>query len=184
MTTSCKHCEDELIRMAQQGNPCAMEEILIRHQPLIKMLASRFSYINTAQQDLVQAGCLGMIHAVHRFDTGRQVFLRTYAVPWILGEMKKEARHSVYREISIDDHYADDSPALVDRLVDQAGIDPEMIDLHFALQQLSPDERIVIVLRYTRDKTQQETACLLKKSQAQISKTEKKAIDHLRRLMS
>lgn len=180
---SCKQSEYELIRRAKQGEGSATETLLMQHRVLIHMIAKRFSYAHAAQQDLIQAGCLGLICAIRRFDLNREVLLKTYAVPWILGEMKKAAKQCVTREASLDSLYGEKESALVDRLVDPAGYNSELIDLRFALQHLPHDELIVIVLRYTRDKTQSETARLLRKSQAQISKIEKKAIAHLRTLM-
>ncbi|MBQ2833361.1 MAG: sigma-70 family RNA polymerase sigma factor [Clostridia bacterium] len=182
--TSCKSSESDLIRMAQCGDSGALEELLARHQPLIKALAFRVSYTRAAQQDLVQAGCLGLIQAVQRYDADRLVHLRTYAVPWILGEMKKAAKQYITADASLDQLRGEEGSSLADRLVDPSYTDPELLNLRLALPDLPPEEQLVILLRYTRDKTQKETACLLRKSQTQISRIERKAIDRLRILMT
>jgi len=58
------------------------------------------------------------------------------------------------------------------------------IDLRLALAKLSTEEQIVICMRYYRDKTQRESAVLLGKSQAQISKMERRALNTLYGLLS
>ena len=59
----------------------------------------------------------------------------------------------------------------------------EASDIRFAIDSMNQEEQKLIMLRFFRDKTQQETACLLNKSQAQISKMERRALDHLRALL-
>ena len=56
----------------------------------------------------------------------------------------------------------------------------EGIDLKTAFVSLKPEEQKIIALRYFRGKTQKETALLLCKSQAQISKAERRILDRLR----
>jgi len=66
----------------------AIEENL----PLVISLARRFSNRGEGLDDLVQVGAIGLINAVDRFDARRGVDLRAYAIPTIVGEMKRHLR--------------------------------------------------------------------------------------------
>ena len=75
---------DELEK-AKAGNEKALSRLLRRHAPLVQMLAKRFADV----QDAFQAGCVGLIKAIRGFDEGKGYAFSTYAVPVILGEMRK-----------------------------------------------------------------------------------------------
>ena len=75
---------DELEK-AKAGNEKALSRLLRRHAPLVQMLAKRFVDI----QDAFQAGCVGLIKAIRGFDEGKGYAFSTYAVPVVLGEMRK-----------------------------------------------------------------------------------------------
>lgn len=62
-------------------------------------------------------------------------------------------------------------------------IDIEAVDLRMALGRLSQEERRLILLRYYADKTQKETAEAMHKSQAQVSRIERRALDALRAML-
>ena len=72
----------------------------------------------------------------------------------------------------------------MDILPDKNGVDLEALDVQIALSNLSEKEKRVIILRYYRDHTQKETAEILKCSQAQASRLERQALDHLRQALS
>ena len=76
-----------LYGLAQAGDPEALNALVHRHLPLVRALSARFSY----SEDAFQQGCMGLIIAIRRYreDSGNQ--FSTYAVPVILGEMKKAA---------------------------------------------------------------------------------------------
>lgn len=80
---------------------------------------------------------------------------------------------------SLDSQAGRDAPPLEERLP-CGEIDIEAVDLRLALGRLSEEERKLILLRYFSDRTQKETAALLQKSQAQISRIERRALDALR----
>ncbi len=87
-------CTDDarlFARMAR-GDDEARERLLRRHHRLVKALAHRFSVPDAEREDLVQAGTLGLIQAVDRFDPERGYAFSTYAVPLVLGEMRKLLR--------------------------------------------------------------------------------------------
>lgn len=80
-----------LFALAQAGDPDALSALLRRHAPLVQALCRRFSY----HEDAFQQGCLGLLQAIRRYreDTGYQ--FSTYAVPVILGEMRRAFSHSL-----------------------------------------------------------------------------------------
>lgn len=68
------------------------EELVHRHLPLVSFLARRFRDRGEALDDLVQVATIGLIKAVDRFDTGREVEFGTFATPTIVGELKRHFR--------------------------------------------------------------------------------------------
>lgn len=75
----------DMILKAQAGSQRALSHLMRQHAPLVQALARRFEQ----KQDAFQAGCIGLIKAVRGFDTARNCAFSTYAVPVILGEMRK-----------------------------------------------------------------------------------------------
>lgn len=172
--------ERALIARAQRGDAQATEALMMMYRPLLLSLAHRLICPAGWADELLQAGYLGLMQAVRRFDSAKDVQLITYATPWILGEMKRALRRlSAAGAVSLDKELSDDGATLMDVLSIGEEVDIEKIDLRLALQSLSVEEQKVICLRFFRDQTQQETACLLGKSQAQISRIERRALDRL-----
>lgn len=87
-------CTDDATLFARtaRGDEAARERLLRRHRRLVKALAGRFSVSDSERGDLVQAGTVGLIQAVDRFDPERGHAFSTYAVPLVLGEMRKFLR--------------------------------------------------------------------------------------------
>jgi len=108
----------------------------------------------------------------------------TYAVPWILGEIRGALRQADRNTVSLDDSYEEEQQALLDTIAGESDIDLGRLDLRLAMQNIGYEEQKLICLRYYRDKTQAETAVLLHKSQAQISRMERHALDVLRERLS
>ncbi|MFE0458166.1 RNA polymerase sigma factor SigF [Kitasatospora sp. NPDC058965] len=63
--------------------------------PLVRYAATRFRSRNEPMEDVVQVGTIGLINAIDRFDPGRGVQFPTYALPTILGEIKRYFRDNV-----------------------------------------------------------------------------------------
>ena len=68
------------------------EELIERHLPLVRRLARRFAHRGVELEDLVQVGSIGLINAVDRFDPSRGCSFGAYAVPSIVGEIKRHLR--------------------------------------------------------------------------------------------
>jgi len=81
-----------LLRVREDGDALAREELITRYLPLVKSLARRFASRGQPVEDLIQVGSIGLIKAIDRFDLDRGVELSTYATPTILGEIKRYFR--------------------------------------------------------------------------------------------
>ena len=82
----------EDIIAAQNGDQEIMEKILKDNNGLTWSIVKRFSGRGYEMEDLYQIGCMGFIKAIKRFDTSFDVKISTYAVPYILGEIKRFIR--------------------------------------------------------------------------------------------
>lgn len=79
-------------RLRGTGDPHAREQLIERYLPLARRLARRYQRTDEPMDDLVQVASLGLIKAVDRFDATRDVVFSSYAVPTILGELKRHFR--------------------------------------------------------------------------------------------
>lgn len=77
---------------AQAGDSAAKEYILQNNLNLVRSIAHRFTNRGFEWDDLFQIGCIGLIKAIDRFDTTFSVRFSTYAVPMIIGEIRRYIR--------------------------------------------------------------------------------------------
>lgn len=82
----------ELFLKYKQGDELAKEEIINGNLKLVLSIISKFRNKNLDMNDLFQVGCVGLIKAVDNFDISYGVMFSTYAVPLILGEVKRLIR--------------------------------------------------------------------------------------------
>src|SRR3989441_1392673 len=80
----------------ERGDQSAREELVERHLPLVRALARRYAGRGEQFEDLVQVGSIGLIKAIDRFDLERGVQLTTYAIPTIVGEIKRYFRDKTW----------------------------------------------------------------------------------------
>ena len=80
------------IKKAQIGDKDAMADLVQNNQGLIWSIVKRFTGRGYELEDLYQIGMIGFIKSVRNFDINFEVKLSTYAVPYILGEVKRFIR--------------------------------------------------------------------------------------------
>ena len=80
------------IKEAQNGNKDAMAKLVEENQGLIWSIVKRFYGRGYENDDLYQIGTIGFIKSIRNFDVNFEVRLSTYAVPYILGEIKRFLR--------------------------------------------------------------------------------------------
>ena len=200
---------------------------------LVHLCANRFRGRGIEYEDLCSAGCIGLMKASRAFDESRGLRFSTYAVPVILGEIKRlfrdggsvkvsrsvkelylrlmrlkdsfmseQGREPTVRELSalcgesceaVIEAISAGRPPVSLTVQTEDGIDEadvpvpssdeqilEELALSKALAGLDERDRMLITLRYYRDKTQTETAAALGMTQVQVSRREKKVLAELR----
>lgn len=82
----------DLVARAQGGDKEARERLVEGNLRLVRSLVARFSTTTADPEDLFQLGCIGLLKAIDRFDLSYEVRFSTYAVPLILGEIRRHLR--------------------------------------------------------------------------------------------
>jgi RNA polymerase sigma-B factor len=161
----------------------ARDLLIERHLPLVRALARRFAWGDEPLDDLIQAGCIGLIHAVDRYDPARGPF-EAYAVPTITGEIRRHLRDrcallrvptdaaAAVRIQPLEDGDgppADPIPGVMDRLA-----------LTAALRTLPLNERRIVLLSFYGERTQRRIADDVGLSQIHVSRLMRRALERLR----
>lgn len=237
------HRNIELLKEAHSGDEKAVEDLMQINAGLVRSLAVRFKDRGTEIEDLIQIGSIGMLKAIRSFDFSRGTAFSTYAVPLIIGEIRRFLRDDGIIKVSrlrkkqgieimrAREHYIsqhnrephiselaeicditneeaieaidacapvhslsetvgsnDEDYTLEQTLTDESGNfadkSIEEIALSQALEQLPPLQKKIILLRYFRDCSQQQTAEYLGLTQVKISREEKKIFEKLRMELS
>lgn len=84
----------------QSGNLKAREKLIAGNLKLVLSMVQRFSSRNENMDDLFQIGCVGLIKSIDNFDLSQEVRFSTYAVPMILGEIRRYLRDNQSMRIS------------------------------------------------------------------------------------
>lgn len=234
--------KEELFERIKQGDMKARQEFIYGNLRLVLSIMHRFSNRGENADDLFQIGCIGLIKALDNFDTSHDVKFSTYAVPMIIGEIRRylrdnnsirvsrSMRDTAYKALAVRErltaangqeptveaiakelnlpcedvsialdaimdpvslqepiyHDGGDAVFVMDQIADDKNIDDswlEKISLKEAMQKLQDRERLILTLRFFRGKTQMEVADEIGISQAQVSRLEKNALNHMRKYL-
>jgi len=174
----------------QCGDQMARRRVIEQNLPLVHALARRFSRKPEHVEDLVQVGAIGLIKAVDSFEEARGGDLAAYAVPTIVGELRRtvadvtwpvrmpRGRNGVDRKpvaVTLDEEVMEATSAEL-----ELGRSEERAVLSVAFRVLTRRERRVVALRYYRDWSQQRIADELGLSQAQVSRVLATALQKMR----
>lgn len=232
--------KQKLMLRIKEGDEGAREEFVNGNLRLVLSVIQRFSQRGEYMDDLFQIGCIGLIKAIDNFDLSQNVQFSTYAVPMIIGEVRRYLRDNnsirvsrslkdiAYRALNIKEQlisknqkeptideiakememkkeevvfalesivepmslfepvYNDSGDAVfvMDQVKDEKNSDSSWIEeiaLNEAMSRLSEREKKVLDLRFFQGRTQMEVAEEIDISQAQVSRIEKSAIDHMRK---
>lgn len=89
-----------LIKKAQKGDEEAKTILTQRNSPLVKSIIRRYRNKGVEYDDLYQLGCIGLLKAIKNFSEEFEVKFSTYAVPMIMGEIKRYLRDDGYIKVS------------------------------------------------------------------------------------
>ncbi|HHY38275.1 MAG TPA: RNA polymerase sporulation sigma factor SigG [Clostridia bacterium] len=232
----------ELFAKVKKGDLEARNELIKGNLRLVLSVIQRFNNRGEYVDDLFQVGCIGLIKAIDNFDLSQNVRFSTYAVPMIIGEIRRYLRDNnpirvsrslrdiAYRSLQVRDsllnklsreptineiaeelavpreeiifaldaiqepvslfepiyHDGGDPIYVMDQISDEKNEDTawlEGISIREAMRKLSDRERRILMLRFYEGKTQMEVAEEIGISQAQVSRLEKAALNHMRKHM-
>ena len=230
----------KLFREYQKGDLEAREQLIYSNLRLVLSVIQRFSNRNENADDLFQVGCIGLMKAIDNFDLKFEVKFSTYAVPMILGEVRRYLRDNTPLRVSrslrdiaykalqmreqltaqfgkeptieqiangLELHVEEVSTALdaiqepvslydpiyndggdpiyiMDQVKDTKNTDYQWLEniaIQQAMNRLTPREQMIIDMRFFQGKTQMEVADEISISQAQVSRLEKGALQHMRK---
>ncbi len=231
-----------LFEKIKQGDEEAKQTLIYGNLRLVLSVIQRFANRGEQMDDLFQVGCIGLIKAINHFDTTLDVKFSTYAVPMIIGEVRRylrdnnpirvsrSVRDTAYKALqakerltaklsrepkaeeiakeldiapedvvlaldAIQDpvslyepvfHDSGDTLYLMDQIRDEKDKDEQWvtnISLSQAMKHLNDRERYILNLRFFEGKTQMEVSSEIGISQAQVSRLEKSALQHMRKYM-
>ncbi len=126
----------ELLKKAGEGDAEARERLIDGNLRLVLSLVGRFSGRGENPDDLFQVGCIGLIKAVDHFNTELEVEFSTYAVPMILGEIRRYLRDNsvirvsrstrdlAYRALAARERLSADGEPTLEAVAEAVGEDP------------------------------------------------------------
>lgn len=120
----------ELLARVKEGDEEARQEFLNGNLRLVLSVIQRFSNRGEQPDDLFQVGCIGLIKALDNFDMSHNVRFSTYAVPMIIGEIRRFLRdNSAIRVSRSMRDTAYHAMQVRNRLIDENGEEPRLEDI-------------------------------------------------------
>ena len=140
----------DLIRRAQAGDKDARNRMISDNLGLVHSIVRRFEHRGCDREELFQTGCIGLIKAIEKFDLSLQLAFSTYAVPMIMGEIRRFLRDDGMVKVSrtLKEHGYKISKAR-ELLIIELGREPNILELE-ALTELSREE-IVLAMEANRE---------------------------------
>jgi RNA polymerase sigma-B factor len=169
----------------------ARRRLIEQHLPLVRGLAYRFVREGEQLEDLVQVGSVGLIKAVDRYDPSRGSSLTAYAVPTIVGEIRRHLRDGTQplrvpraqralgpvRTVPLDVESGAAPDAAAERRLE---LGEERILLASGMRTLARRERRIVQLRYYGGLSQRRIAAELGLSQVHVSRLLRESLGKLR----
>ena len=140
----------EWIRMAQEGDKEAKDRMVSENLGLVHSIVRRFENRGCDREELFQTGCIGLIKAIEKFDLSLQLAFSTYAVPMIMGEIRRFLRDDgmvkVSRTLKENGYKISKAREL---LINELGREPSLLEIE-ALTELNREE-IVLAMEANRE---------------------------------
>lgn len=140
----------DLIRRAQEGDKTARNQMISDNLGLVHSIVRRFENRGCDREELFQTGCIGLIKAIEKFDLSLQLAFSTYAVPMIMGEIRRFLRDDgmvkVSRTLKENGYKISKAREL---LTNELGREPNLLEIE-ALTELSREE-IVMAMEANRE---------------------------------
>ena len=135
----------ELFERIQQGDKQARQEFIYGNLRLVLSILQRFHNRGESADDLFQIGCIGLIKALDNFDTSHEVKFSTYAVPMIIGEIRRYLRdnNAIRVSRSIRDT-AYKALAVKEKLTTKAGREPTVEEIAKELELTKEDVSLAL----------------------------------------
>ena len=133
----------QLIKKVQEGDEAAKELIIAENQGLVWSVVRRFLNRGYEADDLFQIGAIGLLKSVYKFNLGYEVKFSTYAVPMIMGEIKRFLRDDGM--IKVSRHLKELSMRakfLQEKMTGDLGAPPTIKELADALE-VNPDDLLM-----------------------------------------
>lgn len=140
----------ELLFMMKDGDDCSREKFIKGNLRLVLSVIQRFNNRGENVDDLFQVGCIGLIKAIDNFDLSQNVKFSTYAVPMIIGEIRRYLRdnNSIRVSRSLRD-IAYRALQVRDKLVSENNKEPTVSQI--AKELKVPREEVVFALDAIQD---------------------------------
>ncbi len=139
-----------LLKEAKSGNSKAREDLINGNLRLVLSVIQRFTNRGENLDDLFQVGCIGLIKAIDNFDTSHEVRFSTYAVPMIIGEVRRYLRDNnpirVSRSLRDTAYHA---MQIKERISNEKGYEPTVEEI--AKEMNLKKEEVVIALEAVVD---------------------------------
>ena len=142
--------QSELIRQAQEGDKDALDEMITANLGLVHSIVRRFEHRGCDREELFQTGCIGLIKAIKHFDLSLQLAFSTYAVPMIMGEIRRFLRDDGMVKVSrtLKENGYKISKARK-QLLQELGREPSILEIE-VLTELTKEE-IVLAMEANRE---------------------------------